>query len=256
MKYLLLILLFSQNVFALTPLELSDEEINPDTQEVLIKKPEKYLRDDSMIYDLNTDLGIRDQRKNTGTDHNRFAVAGHVSSDYERANDLLGLELNYMHKSDTYNQLWYGAQFFQNRTYFDAITQNKAVTGNDNPHSDSQYQRPNHVKTTIMAGGLGVGYRFKLLLEFLQTEDVFETVDVFVNYLSMNESFLAQKYQGYGLTTNYGIHKRVNSKYFYGGKISYNIATVTRAPLGSESKSDRTFSIGWLSLAFEMGLFF
>ena len=43
MKYLLLILLFSQNVFALHPLELSEEEKNPETQEVLIKKPEKYV---------------------------------------------------------------------------------------------------------------------------------------------------------------------------------------------------------------------
>jgi hypothetical protein len=256
MKYLLLILFFSQNVFALHPLELSEEEKNPETQEVLIKKPEKYLRDESMIYDFNSDLGIKDQRKYTGTDAHRFALAGHVSSDYEHFNDILGVEFNYMHRSTKYNRIWYGAQFFQHRTFFDSITQNQTAEAGDNANDESQTQRPNNVKTNILAGGIGVGYRFKLLMDFYPTEDVFETVDVFANYLTMDETYTKQKYMGYGLTANYGIHKRKGSKYFYGGKLSYNLATVTRDAVGTESKGDRSFAIGWLSLAFEMGVFF
>ena len=256
MKCLLLILLLSQNVFAVHPLELSDEEKNPDTEQVLIKKPEKYLRDESMIYDLNTELGIKDQRKYTGNDSNKFAIAGHISGDYEHFNDLLGVEFNYMHRSQNYNQIWYGFQLFQNRTFFDSITQNHTAEAGHNANAESQYQRPNNVKTNIFAGGLGVGYRFKLLLEFLPTEDMFETVDVYINYLTMDETFIDQKYNGYGLTTNYSIHKRSSTKYFYGGKISYNIASVTRDAIGDESKSDRSFAIGWLSLALELGFFF
>lgn len=256
MKYLLLIILFSQNVLALDPFELSEEEKNPDTQNVLIKEPEKYLRDESMIYDLNTDLGIKDQRKYTGTDRNKFAVAGHVSGDYERFNDLLGLEFNYMHRSERYNQIWYGVQFFQHRTFFDAITQNQDAEAGDNANDESQTQRPNNVKTSVVALGLGVGYRFKLLLEFFPTEDVFETVEVFGNFLNMNEGYTDENYKGYGLTTNYGIHKRSSSKYFYGGKLGYNLGYVTRDAIGTESKGDRSFSIGWLSLGLEMGLFF
>jgi hypothetical protein len=256
MKYLLLIILFSQNIFALDPYELSDEEKNPSTQDVLIKQPEKYLRDDSMIYDLNTELGIKDQRKYTGTDRNKFAIAGHVSGDYERFSDLLGLEFNYMHKSERYSQIWYGAQLFQHRTMFDAITQNQAAEAGDNPNDESQTQRPNNVKDTILGVGVGVGYRFKLLMEFFPTEDVFETVDVYGNFLTMNETYIDRSYKGYGLTTNYSIHKRSSSTYFYGGKLSYNLGVVTRDAIGTESEGDRSFSIGWLSLAFEMGVFF
>jgi hypothetical protein len=112
------------------------------------------------------------------------------------------------------------------------------------------------VKNKIFAGGLGVGYRFKLLMEFFPTEDVFESIDVYVNYLTLNETFINRNYQGYGLTTNYSIHKRSSSKYFYGGKFSYNVASVTRAAIGDESKSDRSFALGWLSVAFEMGFFY
>lgn len=252
MKYLLLLLL-PLNVYA-GLFDLSDEDLNPESEEVLIKKPEKYLRNESMIYDFNNDLGIKDQRRYTGTDKNRLSIAGHISGNYEQPSDILGGEVSYMRRSSRYNQMWYGAQFFQHNTYFDAITRN--VRTSTVPNSEGSFNRPGDVKNTVMAFGLGVGYRFKLLLDFFETEDVFENVDVFVNALQLNETFIDQKYQGYGLTANYGIHKRSSTSFFYGGKISYNVASVTRDAIGEESKSERSLALGWLSFALEMGFFF
>lgn len=234
---------------------LGDEEINPDTQEILIQKPEKHLRSESMIYDLNTDLGIKDQRRYTGTDANRFGLAGHVSGDYERMNDLLGFELNYMRRMKRYDRVWFGAQLFQHQSFFDSITQNHS-RASSNTNAEVNTQRPNNTKVSVLAFGPGVGYRFKLLLDFFETEDVFETVDVFVNYVNFDERYIKRKYQGYGLTTNYGIHKRSSTKYYYGGKLSYNLASVTRAAIADESKSERSFALGWLSLGLELGFFF
>ena len=256
MRFIFLILLVSQTLFAADPFDLTNEEINPDTEQILIKKPEKYLRNESMIYDLNTNLGIKDQRRYTGKDKNKFSVAGHISANYEHLNDILGFDVNYMRRSDRYNRIWYGFQFFQNRTFFDSITQNKTAASSDNANSDSQFQRPNNVKNNVFAGGLGAGYRFKLLMDFFPTEDVFETVDVFANFITLDETFIKRKYKGYGLTTNYSITKRSSTSYFYGAKFSYNVAAVTRDAIGTESKSDRTFALGWLSAAFEMGFFF
>lgn len=256
MKLLIALLFLSTFSHARTVFDLTEEELNPETQEVLIKKPEKYLRHESMIYDFNTDLGIKDQRRYTGQDRNRISLAGHISSDYEHFNDILGLEFNYMRRSTRYNQIWYGFQLFQHKTYFDAITTNQKAEAGDGPNDESQYQRPGDVKNTVFAGGLGVGYRFKLLLEFFETEDVFESIDVFANYIMLDETFIDQSYKGWGLTTNYGIHKRSSSRYFYGGKLSYNIASVTRGAISNESKGDRSLTLGWLSLAFEMGFFF
>jgi len=252
MKFLLLLIL-PLNLYA-SVFDIDEDELNPPAEEILIKKPEKYLRDESMIYDLNTNLGIKDQRRFTGTDKNRFSIAGHVSGDYEHFNDILGGELTYMRRSSRYNQIWWGAQFFQHRTYFDAITQNHK-TGT-NPNGEVNYNRPGGVKNTVMAAGLGVGYRFKLLLDFLETEDWFESIDVFVNGMQLDETFIKQKYRGYGLTTNYGLHKRSSTSFFYGGKISYNIASVTRDAIGDEKKSERSLTLGWLSLAFELGFFY
>lgn len=252
MKYLILLLL-PLNLYA-GPFDLSEEELNPDAEEILIKKPEKYLRHESMIYDLNTDLGIKDQRRFTGTDKNRFSIAGHISGDYEHLNDMLGGEIAYMRRSSRYSQMWWGVQFFQQQTYFNAITSNR--TSGSNVNAESNYIRPSDAKNTVMAAGLGVGYRFKLLLDFFETENMFESIDVFVNGLQLDESFIDQKYTGYGLTTNYGLHKRSSTSFFYGGKLSYNAATVTRDAIGDEKKSDRSLALGWLSVAFELGFFY
>ncbi len=252
MTYLLLLLL-PLNVMAASLFDLTEEEQNPEAEEILIKKPEKYLRDESMIYDLNTNLGIKDQRRYTGTDNNRFSLAGHINGNYEQPTDILGLEVNYMRRSSRYHQAWWGAQFFQHRTYFDAITQNQTSGG---VNSEASFRRPGGTENTVMAFGLGMGYRFKLLLDFYETEDVFETVDVFVNAVQLDESFIDETYRGYGLTASYGLHKRSSTSYFYGGKFSYNVASVTRPAIGNEKKSDRSLALGWLSVALELGWFF
>lgn len=252
MKYLLL-LAFLPLLASADKFDLTEDELNPDSEDVLIKRPEKHLRNEAMIYDFNSNLGIKDQRKYTGTDTTRFSVAGHVSGDYEHFSELVGFEANIMRRSERYHQAWWGGQFFRHQTQFAAITQNHtSSTGT----GDGAFQRPNNAKATVQGVGLGGSYRFKLLLEFYPTEDVFESVDVFANYLSMDESDTSKTYRGWGLSTNYGIHKRTDTSFFYGGKFSYNLASVTREKLGDENRRERTLTLGWLSMAFEMGFFY
>lgn len=253
MKYLLLLLIPTLGYAQINPLELTEDDLDPPAEDILIKKPEKHLRHESMIYDLNSDLGIRDQRKFTGQDRNRFSLAGHISSDYEHFNELLGGEVTYMRRTSRYNQVWWGGQFFQHQSRFDAVTKNHTTGG---LNSEASFKRPNDAKNTIQAFGLGAGYRFKLLLDFFETEDTFESIDVFANALRFNESEIDKTYSGWGLTTNYGIHKRSSTNFFYGGKMSYNLAVVSREQIAKESKRERTLSLGWLAFALEMGFFY
>jgi len=250
----LIFLFVSQFAFAQGPLDLQEADLNPSSEDVLIKKPEKYLRNESMIYDFNTDLGIKDQRRYTGADRNRFSLSGHVSGNYEHLSNLLGLEAILMRRSETYNQIWYGAQFFQANAHFDSVTQNPR--GGVDPNSDTLNPRSNDETTTVQGLGLGVGHRFKLLLDFFRTEDTFENIDVFANAIQLKDGHLNKPYTGLGLTTSYGIHKRTSTSFFYGGKFTYNIASVTRSPIGDESKKERSLTLGWTSFAFEMGWFF
>lgn len=249
MKILFLILLPSLAFGAWDDhLFVEDYEEVP-TEEILIKKPEKFLRHESMIYDLNTDLGIRDQRKYTGTDRNRFSLSGHLSANYEHLDDILGLDVTYLRRSDRYDRIWWGAHFFRHTTAYDAVAEKQ---------SDEAPGRPGNQKETITGFGLGLSYRFKLILGFWQTENVFENIDVFVNYLRFDESFVDRTYQGYGLTTSYGLIKRSKTNFYYGPKISYNVAPVKRDKLDNAetSRRARELTLGWLSLAFELGFFY
>ena len=253
MKYSLLLLTFLLSSHALAerdPYDLTEEEWNPSTEEILIKKPEKHLRNESMIYDLNTNLGIKDQRRFTGVDWNRFSVAGHLNASYEHPQNLYGFEAAYMHRSKRYNNIWYGGQFFNHFSRF------RTVSDNSSTGTEAGFVRGGQAKNTIMGIGLGLGYRFKLLLDFFPTEDVFENIDVYLNYVSFKENEIDETYKGYGMTFNYGIHKRTTTNFFYGGKISYNIGSVIRPGRGGESPSDRTLPLGWLSMAFETGFFY
>lgn len=240
----------------LSAITLNQSDKNPSAEEILKQKPEKFLRDESMIYNFNSNLGLRDQRKYTGTDKNKLAVAGHISSDYEHLDNLLGFEVNYLRRSQAYDKIWWGAQFFTHNAKFDAITQNHSEGSSTNTGSEAANQRPSGIENSVMGAGLGMSYRFKLLLDFWDSEDVFETIDVFGNYIILNEKHIDQSYKGYGLTANYGIHKRSGTSFFYGGKISYNLASVTREAINDEKKSDRSLTLGWLSVALELGVFF
>lgn len=228
---------------------LTEEELDPSTEDILLKKPEKYLRDESMIYDLNTNLGIKDQRKYTGTDKNRLSLSGHLSANYEHFNHILGIDATYMRRTDRFDRLWWGFQFFRHRTRLDAVAE---------PQLDEVPDRPADSEGTITAAGIGVSYRFKLLLDFIDLEDRFENIDVFTNYLQYEDSFTGKTYQGWGLTASYGFIKRSSTNFYYGPKISYNLAPVKREKLdGNEtSKRSREMTLGWLSLAFEMGFFY
>lgn len=257
MKILFLLLgLTTLPVFAQSALDLTDAEKDPTAEDILLKKPEKYLRDESMIYNFDSTLGIKDQRQWTGQDKNRISLAGHVSFDYEHLTETQGLDFTYMRRASNYSQFWYGFQIFRNQTRFDAVTQNPTATSASNANSDAKRARPNDAKEAILAGGLGVGYRFKLLLDFFETENVFESVDVFANYVQMEDNFLSETYTGYGMTANYGIHKRSGTSFFYGMKFAYNLASVTRPKIGDEKRHERSLTLGWGTLALEIGSFF
>lgn len=251
MKNLFLLLLLSFSAYAdVDPFDLTEEEYNPPTEDILLRRKEKYQRNESVILDLNTDLGIKDQRRYTGSDWNRFSVSGHVNGSYEHPQNLYGFDATYMHRSKRYNQIWWGAQFFNHFSRFHTVSDNSSVG------QEAGFKRPGNSKNTIMGAGLGLSYRFKLLTDFWATEDVFENIDVYANYLSFKETFIDETYKGYGLTTNYGLHKRSSTNYFYGAKMSYNIGSVVRPSRGGEPPSSRTLPLGWLSFAFEMGFFY
>ena len=65
-----------------------------------------------------------------------------------------------------------------------------------------------------------------------------------------------ETYAGFGFKADYGLHYRMHSSFFYGGKISYNWAPVTRAEIGDESSRDRSIMLAWFNVGLEFGYYY
>ncbi len=223
--------------------ELTPEELDPSETEIL-KYQEKRTWDESLVSPYNSDLGISDDKRYTGKDRNKLSAAFHLNGQYERLQELRSLEVTWLRRSEAWHKLWWGATYRRAESQWDEITSNNQSGG------ESEFDRPGDADQTINTFGLGFGYRFKLFLDFFETRDVFESVQVFGTYNTLAEGFTGDNYKGYGMTADYGLHKRTRASFFYGGKFTYNIAWVE----GPES--NRTLSLGWYTFALEAGFIF
>jgi hypothetical protein len=224
--------------------ELTPDEIDPSYEDLRFNKKEKYDFDESLVQITNTELGIQDQRRFTGLDRNKFSAALHLNGQYEYLQKLLGFEVTYLRRMDNWSKLWVGATLRRSTTQWDQIS-----TKSDEGGGEPTFQRPNDAEQTINTLGLGFGYRFKLFLDFFKTENVFESVQAFATYNNLSESFTGDNYTGYGLTADYGLHKRTRQSFFYGAKFTYNLSWVA-------VDKDRDFSLSWYTFAFETGFIF
>ena len=237
-------------------LEPSSEEFNPSMQDLLLKKKEKYQRDEAVIYELNSNLGIKDKRFFTGSDKAHFSASYAGSADINSFMKLNSINATLMARTKNYSRLYLGGMLKITQAQFSLLTNNQTPDAGDNTHDESQYQRPDTTKTTLTTIGLGAGYRFKLLLDFMKTTDVFEQVNVFGTYNTWKESYIGKSYKGYGFTADYTLVKRTSQNFFYGMKYSYNFATLERPAIGTEKAKDRSFAISYSTLGFELGVVF
>ena len=248
MKFLLALLIsFSSFAAYENPdeaFELTQEEKEPSGEDLLFKKKAKYDFDESLVYITNTELGIKDQRRFTGLDRNKLSASLHLNGQYEYLQKLLGFEVTYLRRMDNWSKLWVGGTIRRTATQWDQIS-----TKSDEGGGEAAFQRPNDAEQTLNTVGLGFGYRFKMFLDFFKTEDVFESVQAFATYNTLAEGFTGENYTGYGLTADYGLHKRTRQSFFYGAKFTYNLAWV-------ELDKDRDFSLGWYTFALETGFIF
>ncbi len=234
-------------------LEVSDEERNPSEADILHKKSEKYLHDESSLRLYNSELGIYDERYWTGRDRHMITASAQLNGQFEYLSRLNSFDFSYRYRSKNWHKLWYSALYKSTQTDFRTITQNRSSNGSD---TEGAFQRPNDADQAIQTFGLGASYRFKFLPDFLNLERWFVTTSVYATYNTLAEDFTQFRYRGWGMIADYGLHYRSRTSFFFGGKFTYNLAWVERSQRSNESQSDRSLSLGWFSLGLEMGILF
>lgn len=252
MKYLLLFL-FSFDLLA--------TQLQRDRQNLITPKPpqsvstsdvesfpEIYLHNNSVLQERNAETGLYSTAYFTAKDESKFSASYMFSQDYEDFTKVSSFDLNYQNKFDNdWEQMWWGILLKRTIAKNDAIAED-SIAKNGEPRSSNQQSF-----TTL---GFGYGHRFKTLSSFLETQRVFETVSVYVNYVFHIDSTDSQRYQGFGYNADYGLHYRSSESLFYGLKMSYNWAQVERAAENNEKLSDRSIVFGWFQLGFEIGYYF
>ncbi len=229
---------------------------NPDkmTPKQLQRNSEVYLEKESLIREVNEKSGVLGDHYYTRKDSGRLSLAYHTSHDYEKISKLYTLDIQLLKKIQSYKDQWWGLQLKRVVAQYNAIAAELEQTST-HPDADSQYTRADALQSMTVFG-LGIGYRFKILTEFFDTNRVFEQVMAYGNYIYHLDGATSDKYRGYGATMEYGLHRRIGESFFGGAKLSYNLASLERAKKSDEDKLDRTLVFRWTSIGFEVGYYY
>lgn len=214
---------------------------------------DKYLRDETIISEVNDETGIITEHHYTATDKNRITGAYQFHYEPNKIAEASAFEIEYARKFSTF---WVQAFVGQMTTKFEYITENPN-TSTSNSNAESNNRRVNGQDEDLTQFGLGISYRFKLNLDFFKTKNIFNDVKVYGTYNTLTESFRSLDYTGYGLRATYALHHRFTKRLQYGFQLNYNLATVAREALTeNESRSERSLTLTWLTLGVSVGLFF
>lgn len=208
---------------------------------------------DSFIKEIDMELGQSLDYFSTANDKTRFSISG--GSDFQfNTSKQLEFDFQYMYRLSNIHDGWLALQLKKVQATYDHIADTPvSTTGNLN--SDSNFDRKGKIQNMTIFG-VGYAQRFKFLREFINSDRVFETVAAYFNYVLLNDETTDKDYAGYGLTCDFGVHKRAGKKFFYGAKFSYNLASVIREPINDELKEDRSLAYSWSSFLLELGYFF
>lgn len=175
------------------------------------------LSDDSLIKEIDTDLGQGNDFFSTAKDSMRFSAS--IGTSYQfKISEQLDFDFQFLKRLKGSNDGWLALQFKSLQGTYDQIA-DPAESTSTTPHvnADSNYDRTGKIQSISMIG-LGYSHRFKFLQAWLESNQVFETTAVYFNYVTSSDETTELKYAGYGMTADFGIHKRSLQSFFYGLK--------------------------------------
>lgn len=230
-----------------------EENYKKMSNDQILDKKDVTLQDESIIYDMNKETGIKDKSHYTGRDDYKFS--GNYLGHWE-LNKFTEISSFDVHFSKRFDDFWVETFLSRTAATFKAISENKTSNVGAISTSEARFQRPAEAKELLLSGGVGVGYRFKMIYQFIETSDVFETITAYLVRHMLDESYRSENYNGYGVRADYGIHKRTSTSFFYGGRLSYNFGMVKRRLADQESDSEGSLALSWLAFGFEAGYYF
>lgn len=259
-----IILIFTLLLLQVKAQDLTEKEIygkpNPlnITAPIMKEQKESIYFSDEVLRDYDPESGIMSDSFFTMRDKNRFSVGYHLSTNYNDFSEINSLELEFMQNLRDWENAWWGLIFKTGSASFEAITENHDLRTGASSNSDASAskQRLLTAEQSFNIMGIGMGHRFRFLLDFINTDRLYEQVMVYLTYMTNTDSFTNLEYAGPGFTMDYQVFKRSSQRVYYGWKLSYNLASVTREIADDIRNREARLTLSWITLGFSVGYYF
>ena len=245
-----LFILIALLVFTFSALKAEDQLTAKDLEalesidyDMSVKSVEANLK----IRERDDDTGLLSKEYGIFNDSSRISALYHINTSPTNATALTSIEFNYAKKL---KYSWLELSYVQTATTFAEVAQNNematALTSDQLLEGSS----------TITSFAVGFGYRTSLIQNIIQSDRYFESISAMATYNSFSDELMENSFRGFGLKTDFGIHKRISSSIHLGVKFSYNLATVQREATEGEVSSDTSLNLNWVSFALDGSIYF
>lgn len=201
---------------------------------------------------ISFNLSAQDFKVNSMSDfnpshENKFTLGYGVNSSLLKATDLSGFQLSYARKLE---HLWLDVSFSSHTGLFSKFSaNNQTATGATDDDLIEQ-------KNSLMHVGLGMGLETNYSRDFFNSQDTFEYVAANLGYYSYKEDFSGESFSGPGINAKFQLYRRLSEFFSVGANVNYHLAMVKRKALNDgESSSDRSLTLGFLTLGLDLNLY-
>ena len=206
------------------------------------------LREQNTYSEYDETTGRTRNDLSTNDDQHRLSLQFHLNGDVKQATAISGIEGNYGQKLVT--GTWWELLLSSMQMNFSEISV---------PHDGIS---PNSLdlltsKERMFTLGTGIAHRSVLIQYFIDSQRFFDTAAAYATYNSLTENLTGKSYRGFGLRADYGIHRRLSSRFHVGGKMSYSLMSLKRPQnFDNESSDARSMTVQWIGLVLDLTLYY
>lgn len=196
-----------------------------------------------IVTGMDEETGLENDDYSITNDQHRLSLLYHFNRDISSLTDLQTFEGQY---AFNLQDLWVEVFFMRVSALYSEVFDTTSIALDQGQSSDS-----------IQAFGAALSLQSFWIQELINNKRLFTTTSAGLGYYSYSNNFTGLDYTGFGLKTDFGVHIRQSSTFHYGVKMSYNLVPLKReAAFEGEPSSSRSLTASWLSLGFDLSIYF
>lgn len=180
------------------------------------------------------------------THDNRYSFMLGFNSSLTRAADLSNFAFSYGKQLENY---WLDTNVLMTKGLFGEFS------ANNQPATQAAASQLETQENSLLTIGVGVGRETRYAQTLLPFEDIYEYMAANITYNKYNEDFSGYSFTGPGLLAKFSLYKKFNEYFSAGTHFNYNLAVVKREQQNNETSSERSLTLGFLTIGFDISFY-